>query len=66
MNLATVKLSKVKRLPNRTKLNTSSSRRTGLDKGSGTVRRDKIELDRPSSVRFENLLKFDSFTVYKY
>jgi len=27
------------------------------------VRRDKIELVRLSSVRFENLLKFDSFTV---
>jgi hypothetical protein len=29
-----------------------------IRKSSGTVRRDKIEL-----VRFENLLKFDSFTV---
>jgi len=32
-----------------------------IRKSSGTVRRDKIEL--LSSVRFENLLKFDSFTV---
>ncbi len=35
-----------------------------IRKSSGTVRRDKIELVRLSSVRFENLLKFDSFTVY--
>jgi len=34
-------------------------------KSSGTVRRDKIELVRLSSVRFENLLKFDSFTVIR-
>ena len=34
-----------------------------IRKSSGTVRRDKIELVRLSSVRFENLLKFDSFTV---
>jgi hypothetical protein len=124
----TVKLSKVKCLPKRTELNTSSSRRTALElfyyfcafflkssvrskrfsklteydafkswrywimlnwsirfdrtepnrtelytkkhknnqkirKSSGTVRLDKIELVRLSSVRFENLLKFDSFTV---
>jgi hypothetical protein len=85
----TVKLSKVKRLPNRTELNTSSSRRTALElfyyfcvffskisvrfdrnelytkkhknnqkirKSSGTVRSDKIELVRLSSVRFENLI----------
>jgi hypothetical protein len=35
-----------------------------IRKSSGTVRRDKIELVRLSSVRFENLLKFDSFTVF--
>jgi len=29
------------------------------------VRRDKIELVRLSSVRFENLFKFDSFTVHE-
>ncbi len=34
-----------------------------IRKSSGTVRRGKIELVRLSSVRFENLLKFDSFTV---
>ncbi len=39
-----------------------------IRKSSGTVRRDEIELVRPSSfrfdsVRFENLLKFESFTV---
>ncbi len=35
-----------------------------IRKSSGTVRRDKIELVRLSSVRFENLLNFDSFTVW--
>ncbi len=34
-----------------------------IRKISRTVRRDKIELVRLSSVRFENLFKFDSFTV---
>jgi hypothetical protein len=34
-----------------------------IRKSSGTVRRDKIELVRLSSIRFENLLEFDSFTV---
>jgi hypothetical protein len=34
-----------------------------IRKSSDMVRRDKIELVRLSSVRFENLLKFDSFTV---
>ncbi len=34
-----------------------------IRKSSGTVRRDKIDLVRLSSIRFENLLKFDSFTV---
>ncbi len=37
-----------------------------IRKSSGTVRRDKIELVRLSSVWFENLLKFDSFTVPKF
>ena len=36
-----------------------------IRKKSGTVRRDKIELVRLSSVRFENLLKFDSITVIR-
>jgi len=34
-----------------------------IRKSSGTVRRDKIELVRLSSVRFENLFKFDTFNV---
>ena len=37
-----------------------------IRKSSGTVRHDKIELVRLSSVRFENLLKFDSFTVFTH
>ena len=36
-----------------------------IRKSSDTVRRDKIELVRLSSVRFEKLFKFDSFTVYR-
>jgi hypothetical protein len=46
---------------NRTELFTKNQK---IRKSSGTVRRDKIELVRLSSVRFEKLLKFDSFTVY--
>jgi hypothetical protein len=50
----------------RTELNTKKHKNNHkIRKISGTVRRDKIELVRLSSVRFENLLKFDSFTVYR-
>ena len=50
---------------NRTELYTKKHKnKQKIRKSSGTVRRDKIELVRLSSVRFENLLKFDSFTVY--
>ena len=50
---------------NRTELYTKKHKNNQkIRKSSGTVRRDKIELVRLSSVRFENLLKFDSFTVY--
>ena len=50
---------------NRTELFTKKHKNNQkICKSSGTVRRDKIELVRLSSVRFENLLKFDSFTVY--
>jgi Asp-tRNA(Asn)/Glu-tRNA(Gln) amidotransferase C subunit len=54
---------------NRTELYTKKHKNNQkIRKSSGTVRRDKIELVRLSSVRFdsvrfENLLKFDSFTV---
>jgi len=49
---------------NRTELNTKKHKNNQkFRKSSGTVRRDKIELVRLSSVRFENLLKFESFTV---
>jgi hypothetical protein len=49
---------------NRTELYTKKHKNNQkIRKSSGTVRRDKIELVRMSSVRFENLLKFDSFTV---
>ena len=48
--------------PNRT-LYKKHKNNQKIRKSSGTVRRDKIELVRLSSVRFENLLKFDSFTV---
>jgi len=49
---------------NRTELYTKKHKNNKkIRKSSGTVRRDKIELIRLSSVRFENLLKFDSFTV---
>ena len=51
---------------NRTELYTKKHKNNQkIRKSSGTVRRDKIELVRLSSVRFENLLKFDSFTVLK-
>ena len=50
---------------NRTELYTKKHKNNQkIRKSPGTVRRDKIELVRLSSVRFENLLKFDSFTVY--
>jgi len=53
---------------NRTELFKKKYNNQKIRKSSGTVRRDKIELVRLSSVRFdsirfENLLKFDSFTV---
>jgi len=49
---------------NRTELYTKKYKNNQkIRKSSGTVRRDKIELVRLSSVRFENLLKFDSFTA---
>jgi hypothetical protein len=49
---------------NRTELYTKKHKNNQkIRKSSGTVRRDKIELVRLSSVRFEDLLKFDSFTV---
>jgi hypothetical protein len=54
---------------NRTELYTKKHKNNQkIRKSSGTVRRDKIELVQLSSVRFdsvrfENLLKFDSFTV---
>jgi len=49
---------------NRTELYTKKHKNNQkIRKSSGTVRRDKIELVRLSSVRFENLLKFDSFIV---
>jgi len=49
---------------NRTELYTKKHKNNQkIRKSSGTIRRDKIELVRLSSVRFENLLKFDSFTV---
>jgi hypothetical protein len=49
---------------NRTELYTKKHKNNQkIRKSSGTVRRDKIGLVRLSSVRFENLLKFDSFTV---
>ena len=52
---------------NRTELYTKKHKNNQkIRKSSGTVRRDKIELVRLSSVRFENLLKFDSFTVQNY
>jgi hypothetical protein len=52
---------------NRTELYTKKHKNNQkIRKSSGTVRRDKIEFVRLSSVRFENLLKFDSFTVYIY
>ncbi len=57
----TVKLSKVKRLPNRTELNTSSSRRAKKHKNN--LNFGYSSPNRISSIRFENLLKFDSFTV---
>jgi hypothetical protein len=48
---------------NRTELFTKNNKKIQkIRKSSGTVRRDKFELVRLSSVRFENLLKFDSFT----
>jgi hypothetical protein len=56
---------------NRTELYTKKHKNNQkIRKSSGTVRRDKIELVRLSSVRFdsvrfENLLKFDSFTVMR-
>jgi hypothetical protein len=51
---------------NRTELFTKNHKKNQkIRKSSGTVRRDKIELVRLSSVRFENLLKFDSFTVHE-
>ena len=52
---------------NRTELYTKKHKNNQkIRKSSGTVRRDKIELVRLSSVRFENLLKFDSFTVTSF
>jgi hypothetical protein len=49
---------------NRTELCTKKHKNDQkIRESSGTVRREKIELVRLSSVRFENLLKFDSFTV---
>jgi hypothetical protein len=57
---------------NRTELYTKKHKNNQkIRKSSGTVRRDKIELVRLSSVRFdsvrfENLLKFDSFTVMNF
>ncbi len=49
---------------NRTELFTKNHKKNQkIRKSSDTVRRDKIELVRLSSFRFENLLKFDSFTV---
>ena len=49
---------------NRTELYTKKHKNNQkIRKSSDTVRSDKIELVLLSSVRFENLLKFDSFTV---
>jgi hypothetical protein len=51
---------------NRTELYTEKHKNNQkIRKSSGTVFRDKIELVRLSLVRFENLLEFDSFTVYR-
>ena len=55
---------------NRTELFKKKYNNQKIRKSSGTVRRDKIELVRQSSVRFDSVrfeirLKFASFTVYQ-